>query len=481
MKKLLPILLAFLSVCFHASSQTCTLADLQVSNITITNVSGNSFTYTYTIRNAGGATLYLNRFYFQAYVSQNSIYDTTDQPAGGSIFSNATIVLAPGQTYTGTWTSNPFVSITTYPYLIFRVQLRSGYSQAECSLTNNNYTRYIGCNQADLDITAINITNVSGNSLSYNFVLKNLGWAPLPLSKMYFQAWVSTDAILDASDKPAGGSIFGATAPTLGKDGLFTRASSSSPGVSLYTYKYLIIEVREISANTVPDCNKVNNVQAKLIGCNLSDLDVTTININSIAGNSFNFTFTVKNLGWASLPLSSMYFQAWVSTDASLDITDKPAGGSIFGTTAPTLIKDGTYTRSWTSNPTVSIATYKYLIIEVRVRPGYSVPECNTINNVQARLIYVLSTATASEEEAKTSNLRAIYNGQEGSLSLNSEDLQEVSYKVFKLDGSVVGELHQGTFTGSYQIAMPSLAPGLYIVNMSNGKESLSEKFVVTP
>lgn len=479
-KKLLSLLLVFLSVWHQASSQTCTLADLQVSNITITNVSGNSFTFTYVIRNAGAATLYLNRFYFQAYVSQNTTFEPTDQPAGGSIFSNSVIALAPGQTYTGTWTSNPFVSITTYPYLLFRVQLRSGYSQAECSTTNNNFVRYIGCNLADLDITTIKINSVSGNTFNFTFTVKNLGWAPLPLSKLYFQAWVSTDAVLDASDKPAGGSIFGSTAPTLAKDGTYSRSWTSNPTVSITAYKYVIIEVKEITANTVPECNKTNNVQAQAIGCNLADLDITTININSIAGNSFNFTFTVKNLGWAPLPLSKLYFQAWVSTDAVLDASDKPAGGSIFGSTAPTLAKDGTYARSWTSNPTVSIATYKYLLLEVREITANTVPECNTANNVQARLIVVLSTATVSDESPKASGLRAVYNGQEGALLLNSENLEEVSYKVYKLDGSVVGEMNQGTFTGSYQIALPSLAPGLYIVNMSDGKESLAEKFIVT-
>ena len=481
MKKLLPLVLAFMSVCFHASSQTCALADLQVSNITVTNVSGNSFTFTYQIRNVGATTLYLDRFYFQAYVSQNAVYDAADQPAGGSIFSNSIIALAPGQIYTGTWTSNPFVSITTYPYLIYQVNLRSGYSQAECSTTNNSFVKYIGCNLADLDVSNITINSVSGNSFNFTYTVKNLGWAGLPLSKLYFQAWVSTDAVLDASDKPAGGSIFGTTAPTLAKDGTYSGSWTSNPTVSITTYKYLILEVKVISGNTVAECNTANNVEVKAIGCNLSDLDVTNININSISGNSFNFSYTVKNLGWAPLPLSKMYFQAWVSTNTVLDAADIPAGGRIFGTTVADLPKDATYSGSWTSNPAANIATYKYLILEVKVISGNTVAECNTANNVEAKLI-VLSLASLEVplEVHKVSGLRAVYDAQEESLSLSSNTEDEVSYKVYKLDGQLVGEMHQGSFANTREVALPHLAPGLYIVNMSNGHESIAEKFMIT-
>jgi hypothetical protein len=298
---------------------------------------------------------------------------------------------------------------------------------------------------------------------------------------MYFQAWVSTDAVLDASDVPAGGSIFGAAAPTLAKDGTYSGSWTSNPAASITTYKYLILEVKVISGNTVPECNTANNVQAKYIGCNLSDLDVTNITINSITGNSFNFTYTVTNLGWAPLPLSKMYFQAWVSTDAVLDATDKPAGGRIFGTTVPDLAKGATYSGSWTSNPTVSIATYKYLIMEVKVISGNTVPECNTANNVQAKLIALpLVVINGTSEIEKTANLRAIYNAQDQSLSLDNDTEQETTYKVYKLDGQLVGELHAGSFVGNKNIALPNLAPGLYIVNMSDGKASLAEKFVVT-
>jgi hypothetical protein len=176
-----------------------------------------------------------------------------------------------------------------------------------------------------------------------------------------------------------------------------------------------------------------------------------------------------------------MYFQAWVSTDAVLDASDKPAGGRIFGTTAPNLAKGATYSGSWTSNPTVSIATYRYLIMEVKVISGNTVAECNTANNVQTKLIalplVVLNNAAETDEQK---SLRVIYNAQDQSLSLSNDDEQETAYKVYKLDGQLVGELHAGSFIGTKDIALPKLAPGLYIVNMSDGKASLAEKFVVT-
>jgi hypothetical protein len=119
--------------------------------------------------------------------------------------------------------------------------------------------------------------------------------------------------------------------------------------------------------------------------------------------------------------------------------------------------------------------------MEVKVISGNTVPECNTANNVQAKLIALpLVVINGTSEIEKTANLRAIYNAQDQSLSLDNDTEQETTYKVYKLDGQLVGELHAGSFVGNKNIALPNLAPGLYIVNMSDGKASLAEKFVVT-
>src|SRR4051812_42758984 len=103
--------------------------DLAVTNLTVTNVNGNSFTFNYVVQNvASFASLDLSRLYFQTYVSTNGTYDAADLPAGGAIFGNSAPNLAPGQSYSGSWTSNSSSSIDVYRYLIFTVKLRSGYA-----------------------------------------------------------------------------------------------------------------------------------------------------------------------------------------------------------------------------------------------------------------------------------------------------------------------------------------------------------------
>src|SRR6478672_1144793 len=63
----------------------CNIADAVVSKIGITSVVGNTLEYTFIVGNAGNGILYLNRMYFQTYLSEDAILDATDQAAGGSI------------------------------------------------------------------------------------------------------------------------------------------------------------------------------------------------------------------------------------------------------------------------------------------------------------------------------------------------------------------------------------------------------------
>jgi hypothetical protein len=347
----------FMMLATQSQAQVCAQADATVS-VLVTNVVNNSVTFTYSVKNNGSATLYLNRMYFQTYISANSTYDASDLPSGGSIFSNNTIALTYGQVYSGSWTSNAVGgSITGKPYLLYQLKVRSGYSMPECNTTNNNIVYYYGCNIADFDVTSLSFTNVDlvNNRVTYNYTIKNLGWGPADLSKMYYQTYVSRDAVFDATDVAAGGSIF----------------FSPAPGV---------------------------------------------------------------------------------------------------------LSHNQTYSSSASSGPAqaVSIRDYKYLVFQVKVYSG-TLNECNTANNQEIRII-PLPAATAL-----SANLRASYDSENHSLVMTSDDEENkpVQYRITKVDGQSFEFSSEGTFTVSQEISLPGLAPGMYIVNFTNGTETQSHKFVV--
>src|SRR6478609_9471960 len=159
------------------------------------------------------------------------------------------------------------------------------------------------CNIADAVVGKIGITSVVGNTLEYTFVVGNAGNGILYLNRMYFQTYLSEDAILDATDQAAGGSIFGDTAPALNFHESYTQAwyyNSSSP-VDLTRYHFVIVQVFVRPKFSMPECSTANNVAVKDIGCNLSDAFISNITINNVnvGANTFDYTFTVTNGGWA--------------------------------------------------------------------------------------------------------------------------------------------------------------------------------------
>ena len=121
--------------------------------------------------------------------------------------------------------------------------------------------------------------------------------------------------------------------------------------------------------------------------CNIADAVVGKIGITSVVGNTFQYKFVVSNAGAGILYLNRMYFQTYLSEDAILDAADQAAGGSIFGDTAPALNFHESFTQAWYYNPTspVDITRYHFVIIQVLVRPKFSMPECSTTNNVRAQ------------------------------------------------------------------------------------------------
>ena len=474
------LIYAAILISWNSQGQVCRLADLAVRKLVITTVSGNQFRFDYTIQNVGASTLYLDRFYFQAYVSTDKLLGN-DAPAGGSIFGNNAPALEYGETYTGSWTSNPTVSITDYNVLLFDVRLRPKYVQNECSLKNNLGVASIGCNLAELLISNISIKTVVGNTFTYSYTITNKGWSALPLNKFYFQTYVSANSVLDAGDSPAGGSIFGAAAPTLLHNESYTGTWSYNPTTpaDLTVNPYLLFNVYEISGNQVQECNEINNY-TQYIGCNLAELSITSITILTVSGNTFQYNFTIKNTGWAPLPLSKFMFQSYVSANTVLDAGDSPAGGAIFGSAAPTLNHDEIYTGFWYYNPTtpVDLTLNPYLLFHVFETSGNQVVECQETNETFKYILNGSLREAAISQEVSGSDYKFTSNPLEGLVSIIGPERSKLpsSYSLFTSSGQVI---KHGEFSQDIKISTVGFSPGIYILRVTNQEQAATFKFVV--
>ena len=101
-----------------ATSKTVTsiaLPDLIISDITIGNIIGEVYILDFTIENIGSGPADLNgrddgdifdNVGFQALFSEDDIYGNGNEaPAGGAFLNDPLPVLAPGETYTKTWSA----------------------------------------------------------------------------------------------------------------------------------------------------------------------------------------------------------------------------------------------------------------------------------------------------------------------------------------------------------------------------------------
>ncbi len=367
-------------------------SDLVVNDVTVSSVNGNSVTYSYTIRNAGFSTLYLDRFLFQTYVSQNSVYDAADSPSGGAIFSTTPLTLAPGAVYTGSWTSNAGVSLQTYPYLVFDVRLRSGYVHPQISTSNDRYIKYLLPSFADLAVTNIAVNNVNGNSVGFTYTVRNQGNSTLYLDRFFFQTYVSANNVYDASDSPSGGAIFSTGSLTLAPGASYSGNWTSNASVNLQTNPYLIFDVRLRSGYVHPQISLTNDLYVKYLTPSFADLIVSNITVNEASAHSIDFNYTIKNQGASTLYLDRHYFQAYVSSNPTLDASDVPAGGSLFSSIEVPIAPGGTYTGHWVSSVFVDIASYPYLIFDVRLLTGKVQPQISLTNDSYAK--YVVPTVS---------------------------------------------------------------------------------------
>ncbi|MDB5255608.1 MAG: hypothetical protein JWM14_303 [Chitinophagaceae bacterium] len=490
---MLCVMLLSLFIQTSAKAQKILLrADLAVTNLTVTSVNGNSFTFNYTVQNVGNASLELSRLLFQTYVSTNSVYDATDLPAGGAIFGNTAPILTPGATYSGSWTSSNAAGISTYHYLIYEVKLRSGYVSQETNLANNTLAQDVAPSFADLVVSNITVNSINGNTLSYTYTISNNGASTLYLDRFYFQAYVSQNSVYDGTDVAAGGSIFGSAPLTLAPGATFTGSWSNNPGVSLQTYPYLIFDVRLLSGQVHPQLSVANDRYVKYLLSSFADLVVSDITVTNITGNNVAYTYTISNNGASTLYLDRFYFQAYVSQNSVYDGTDVPAGGSIFGNAPLTLAPGATFTGSWSDDPGVSIEIYPYLIFDVRLLSGQVHPQISLTNDRYVKYLpysftdlVVTNIATNTFNPTTSVNFTyTVSNGGQTALQLNQFYFQTYlsTNNVYdNLDkpagGSVfptntilaTGSTYSGSWTSSAGVSIQSYPYLIFIVKTVSG------------
>jgi hypothetical protein len=114
--------------------------DVIVTDLTLSNISGNSFDVTYHIKNIGGVPLDINNMYLQVYISKTVAMDDSQfAGAGGDprygYFKNYDL-LAPNATLELSSSGHSGGSIATYPYAVVAIG-RFSDGPIECNVTNN--------------------------------------------------------------------------------------------------------------------------------------------------------------------------------------------------------------------------------------------------------------------------------------------------------------------------------------------------------
>jgi len=114
--------------------------DVIVTDITISNISGDSFDVTYHIKNIGGVPLDINNMYFQAYISKAATLDGLQYVGAGGDprygYFKTYDLLAPNATLQLQRSAVNGGSITTYPYFVLQIN-RELNGPIECSTSNN--------------------------------------------------------------------------------------------------------------------------------------------------------------------------------------------------------------------------------------------------------------------------------------------------------------------------------------------------------
>ena len=325
---------------------------------------GSALSESFTVTNNGTDSGSQN-IIWKAYISSDA---TLDDSVDTLIDSGYLSSLSGGGGSTALTIDNgywPTVSSSSIYYLF--VDLYAG-DETAGNETNNSSSVSFTVDPPDIDYAVTSLTAalnpaLGGSALGETFTITNSG-ADTGTSTIYWTAYISTDATLDAGDTPvdsgslsalAGGAVSASQAVN---NGNWPVVSSSTP-------YYLFVEV-EASDETTG--NEIDNSSSVSFTVDPPDIDYAVTSLTAalnpaLGGSALGETFTITNSG-ADTGTSTIYWTAYISTDATLDAGDTPvdsgslsalAGGAVSASQA---VNNG----NW---PVVSSSTPYYLFVEV--------------------------------------------------------------------------------------------------------------------
>ncbi len=233
--------------------------DLVFTSFTITSRTSTNINYSYTIKNNGTATIpSLYNVSIQNFYSANTIFnDAGDVAAGGRILA-VSQSLAPGASYSGTFSASGAVPAGMY-YLTTKIDW--GGIVAESNENNNTNAVYIAL--PDLTISNLTITSRTATQVLYSYTITNTGTATISsLYNVSIQNFYSANTIFnDTGDVAAGGRIL-AVSQSLAPGASYSGTYYASGAVPAGMY-YLTTKIDW--GGIVTESNEDNNTIAVLI------------------------------------------------------------------------------------------------------------------------------------------------------------------------------------------------------------------------
>jgi len=419
------------------------LPDLEASIIEIKDVDDRKFTFTYQIKNTGNfGPVFVSHFRFQAWVSKDPVLDATDLPAGGSNLPDNAPALSVGQTYRGTWHSEPTRSLQDYHYLILDVKLRSGFSQAEITTSNNRAAKDIAPSFPGLVLKSVLVGSIDDhNKAGIVYTIANEGRSLLHLDRFGIQAFISSDPQFKDQNNTYDQGVFSIAtfdntlAP--GKSMTSSITINQNSLVNLNTHFYLCLKAVRLPGASDPQLNLKNDSTVINMRSYFADIVMSSIEIIKMHDGSLPLYCQIQNKGRSLVYIDKFVMKFYLSKDDSLSEDDIKL--------KETRLKD-TYTGSvrkvlstnnyYTSRDTIVLGeginfnSYKFLICKLYVLPGEVHTLRNNINDAFALPITPnLTIEGPGFIQITGMNIKTRFNGYNA--GYQDLDLRKYNYQVY--------------------------------------------------
>lgn len=356
--------------------------DLIVSSLTAPSAAGagSAIVVSDTVTNSGGASVppSVTRFY----VSTKSLLDTSatllpggravpDLAAGASSSGSTTIVIPP--------------TLATGGYYVI-AQADGDETVPETRETNNTASRYIAIG-GDLIVSALAVPAAagSGSAILVSDTTTNRGAGSAMASTTRF--YLSSNASLDASDTLLPG---GRAVPSLVAGASSTGSTTVTIPSTVAVGSYYVFAKADANA-AVLETNEDNNTALRSMSVG-GDLVVSALTVPAKggAGLSIVVSDTTTNKGASDVAASVTRF--YLSTNASLDVTDTLLGGS---RAVPALAAFASSSGSTTVTLPSPLPVGSYYVIS-KADADNAVGESQEANNTMTRSVAVGPDLTIS-------------------------------------------------------------------------------------